>query len=407
MDTPAAPMPSSSSQPPLQDDHGRAYTYMVDHLEDNGAIEHTPWDNPKDSPPCQGPAQFEAELSENYLALQPSGSTQDVIPTSGGSYPQPPASGGFYDETSFYHGGYTGLDLLSGWNALPFDPSVAPDFQFNGYQSLYMDHPAYHTPSTGTLSPLHIPHDPLSYPASFMESPTGPSTYSTIADALIPPSSNPPSDAVLLPSPSATSPAITLSPPTSGAEATASSHVPQTPRRRSSRRSNDRSKTSSPYPTPSPNPSPSGSSLELVPSSRRNAVVSSPAHVTSSQGAAPNKWKCPYCPYVQKKKRSPDLKRHIETHTRPAATEQARWVCCGVPISDARAQGVPEATLAGPPFEYEGLLFVGGCGKVFSRRDALSRHLRARAGWCFGDASALYLPGNRVAAEKPEETRGE
>ncbi|KAI0675782.1 hypothetical protein C8Q78DRAFT_963049, partial [Trametes maxima] len=119
-----------------------------------------------------------------------------------------------------------------------------------------------------------------------------------------------------------------------------------------------------------------------------------------SPGTAPapsaDRWKCPYCPYVQHNHRSPDLKRHIATHTRP--TEDALWVCCGVPLIDAREAGVPVEMTKEELFEYEGMFMVGGCRKVFSRRDALSRHLRKYAGECFGDAFAPYLPGNKVGA---------
>ena len=104
-------------------------------------------------------------------------------------------------------------------------------------------------------------------------------------------------------------------------------------------------------------------------------------------------WKCPHCPFVQRSKRSPDLKRHIATHTRPADAEL--WVCCGVPVCDAAEHGVPAEYLrTATPFEYKGMLMVGGCKKTFSRRDALQRHLKREKGWCYGDALAVYLPGN-------------
>ncbi|KAI0349568.1 hypothetical protein OH77DRAFT_1525577 [Trametes cingulata] len=135
-------------------------------------------------------------------------------------------------------------------------------------------------------------------------------------------------------------------------------------------------------------------SKKLIASSRRNTAV------TPSTRATPrtNRWKCPYCPYVQRNKRSPDLKRHVGTHTRPTDDAEALWVCCGVPLIDATEHGVPEKLLLEEPFEYEGMFMVGGCRKTFSRRDALTRHLRKYAGECFGDALAPYLPGNRIGA---------
>ena len=71
-------------------------------------------------------------------------------------------------------------------------------------------------------------------------------------------------------------------------------------------------------------------------------------------------------------------------------------MCCGVPVFDAREHGVPEQVIHEEAFEFEGMFMVGGCKTTFSRRDALSRHLRRENGRCFGDAFALYQPGNRV-----------
>ncbi|KAI9062491.1 hypothetical protein FKP32DRAFT_1758677 [Trametes sanguinea] len=148
-----------------------------------------------------------------------------------------------------------------------------------------------------------------------------------------------------------------------------------------------KSETSTPQEAPSSN-------LKAI--RRRNALASSSVEVPT---ATPSGWNCPYCSHVQSNRRSPDFKRHIETHTRPCAPDAALWVCCGVPLIDAREEyGVPETVLAGEPFVYEGMFMVGGCRRVFSRRDALSRHLRAHAGGCFGDPQASYLPGNKARA---------
>ncbi|CDO69342.1 hypothetical protein BN946_scf184746.g23 [Trametes cinnabarina] len=136
--------------------------------------------------------------------------------------------------------------------------------------------------------------------------------------------------------------------------------------------------------------------MSLLPSTRRNAAVSPSARIPPRVSDC---WKCPYCPYIQTSRRSPDLKRHIETHTRPFAPDAALWVCCGVPLIDARGEcGVPEKVLAEEPFVYTGTFMAGGCRKVFSRRDALSRHLRTHEGVCFSDVQAPNLPGNRVDA---------
>ena len=153
------------------------------------------------------------------------------------------------------------------------------------------------------------------------------------------------------------------------------------------RRTHRRSPSSSPYPSPSPSPSPRTSST-IFASQRRNSPARTAAPVAS------NTWQCPYCPHVQHNRRSPDLKRHIKTHTRDA--EVADWVCCGVPVLNAIELGVPAAVVReAQVFEFDGVLMVGGCRKAFSRRDALKRHLQREKGRCFGDALSLHQRGNR------------
>ncbi|KAI0652758.1 hypothetical protein C8Q79DRAFT_939273 [Trametes meyenii] len=157
---------------------------------------------------------------------------------------------------------------------------------------------------------------------------------------------------------------------------------------------NQRSPSSPSLPPPS-----AGSSTEFRSSTRRNAFVPStgtPAAITTTPPDPANRWQCPYCPYVQRVHRKPDLARHIATHTRPADPAAALWVCCGVPASSpaAAAAGLRDAE----PFVYEGMSMVGGCKRTFSRRDALKRHLDYWEGVCFGDEFAPYLPGNREGA---------
>ncbi|KAI0760575.1 hypothetical protein C8Q74DRAFT_239950 [Fomes fomentarius] len=164
---------------------------------------------------------------------------------------------------------------------------------------------------------------------------------------------------------------------------------PVTPPPRKSRRRTSRRATSSSTSQLSSSPAPG-----LRTYKRRNVQVPSELAAMSIQPTASrtNPWQCPHCSYVQHNRRSPDYKRHVETHS----PKKGQWVCCGVPVFDAQAQGVPESMLHEEPFEHEGLLMVGGCKKTFSRRDALTRHLDSNKGRCFGDASAMYQPGNRV-----------
>ncbi|KAI0358955.1 hypothetical protein OH77DRAFT_1362021, partial [Trametes cingulata] len=102
-----------------------------------------------------------------------------------------------------------------------------------------------------------------------------------------------------------------------------------------------------------------------------------------------NPWECPYCGYAPPGRRKPDLDRHVRTHT--ASPDD--WVCCGVPLRLAPEYGVRlegEAEV----LEYAGERMVGWCFKGFSRKDALTRHLRNARG-CVGDVNAAWLPGNQ------------
>ncbi|EIW57760.1 uncharacterized protein TRAVEDRAFT_103080, partial [Trametes versicolor FP-101664 SS1] len=69
--------------------------------------------------------------------------------------------------------------------------------------------------------------------------------------------------------------------------------------------------------------------------------------------------------------RPQELRRHLKTHE--PKNGEPRWPCCGVPLEDAAERGVP---VGGTPFAYNGMQFVGGCGKPLCRRDALARHLK-------------------------------
>ncbi|KAI0350016.1 hypothetical protein OH77DRAFT_1525165 [Trametes cingulata] len=151
--------------------------------------------------------------------------------------------------------------------------------------------------------------------------------------------------------------------------------------------------------------SPSSSSTSETPQPRRTAgtlISTTPRRNVVARHASPsadtcptNKYKCPYCDHTQRNESPGQLKRHIATHTRPTDAVEQPWVCCGVPLADAEKFGVPAELLLKEAVEYEGIFFVGGCWKTFSRRDALVRHLRRKTGVCYGDPLASYLPGNR------------
>ena len=75
-----------------------------------------------------------------------------------------------------------------------------------------------------------------------------------------------------------------------------------------------------------------------------------------------------------------ELRRHYAGHRRHAAHARgavdAAFVCCGVHVADAGAYGVDSIDGVDNVHEFGGALRVGGCWKVFSRKDALLRHLR-------------------------------
>ncbi|KAI9066815.1 hypothetical protein FKP32DRAFT_1556789, partial [Trametes sanguinea] len=88
---------------------------------------------------------------------------------------------------------------------------------------------------------------------------------------------------------------------------------------------------------------------------------------------------CPFCPYVQTKQRSPDMKRHLATHCPEAALLRGsnpfdaskEYRCCGIPVEKASRYGLDVSK----PAEFNGVRAVRGCGMTFSRHDALLRHV--------------------------------
>ncbi|KAI0666258.1 hypothetical protein C8Q78DRAFT_1060456 [Trametes maxima] len=100
---------------------------------------------------------------------------------------------------------------------------------------------------------------------------------------------------------------------------------------------------------------------------------------TVSESTDPSdQFACPFCDYVQAKRRKPDLLRHVKSHF-----QGTDWPCCGVPVEWAEEKlGLSEAVIAayaaeGRVYEFRGVRMVGGCPivKVLSRCDALARHL--------------------------------
>ncbi|EED80934.1 predicted protein [Postia placenta Mad-698-R] len=77
------------------------------------------------------------------------------------------------------------------------------------------------------------------------------------------------------------------------------------------------------------------------------------------------------------------MRRHKETHK-----EQDKWRCCGIPIE--MAFGLANADTSSVR------RMVGGCWEVFSRKDALERHLKNPNNPCIGDVERAELLGRRA-----------
>ena len=119
-------------------------------------------------------------------------------------------------------------------------------------------------------------------------------------------------------------------------------------------------------------------------SSHTRNVQAPAGDVVATPEGKNNPWACPYCKWVQRNHRTPDLKRHIRTHTR--LQRPAQWVCCGVPIEDAKNYNIPASA---EPYIWGGETMIGGCRKEFSRRDALKRHLDNDHISCIGNFAAF------------------
>ncbi|KAI0769091.1 hypothetical protein BD413DRAFT_88802 [Trametes elegans] len=137
-------------------------------------------------------------------------------------------------------------------------------------------------------------------------------------------------------------------------------------------------------PTPSPSFSPCAFPLPLRRSGtqpRRNAQVSREDFKAKLYPFPKwERWDCPFCGRDQPGARKPDFRRHLATHcaegwavlvelgfvTRLATASKKGTVVCRGPVSLGVANNAEE------PRTVE-----CGCQKVFSRRDALLRHLRA------------------------------
>jgi ribosomal protein S15P/S13E len=95
------------------------------------------------------------------------------------------------------------------------------------------------------------------------------------------------------------------------------------------------------------------------------------AVTTTSHGAKVEpEVECRECGYFQLTKRMGDFRRHLKKHE---ADHLSRVVCCGVPLTHPAAASLRPGHLT---HWYDGHPFYGGCGRSYSRMDALQRHLK-------------------------------
>ena len=157
----------------------------------------------------------------------------------------------------------------------------------------------------------------------------------------------------------------------------------------SSRSASSRSSstTSSPFTTarhlhaaPTPSPPSSSGRLSLPPSDTP-------------------RFACLQCRGERTFSRTKDLERHIQSiHNRDP--DAPRWICCGVPLSEADRWALPDWVRREPPYMLNGVPMVGGCKEQCSRKDVLKRHLRKNESRCFGSENAPWLPGNQAPCKR-------
>ncbi|KAI0636234.1 hypothetical protein C8Q77DRAFT_1072023 [Trametes polyzona] len=339
MDAPRTHFPSSTTQFPAQDNYLYPNDYPRQCVDGTTAMLHPNWYGASvDVRQCPDPSShfsYDAELCDSYLAMHSSPQSAFVPEPVGPPFAVPDAIVSFEP---------TEDASLGEVHNHPYQPYVDVAWTSQLFSGEHAAFPQSMPRSSATHSHNASAH--ISPPRT-----VGQSAFSTLANALS------------LPQPPSLVPAL---------ETNSAHTVP---------------------PLPSPHrssPSPGRPSFRP----RRNAPArtsDAPSPHSVSEGEL--KWSCPHCDYVQRNGRMPELRRHIKTHTRP---EVVPWICCGVPFAEAAKRGVPQKVLTEQPFEYNGMLFVGGCGEVVSRRDALGRHLRNSKRPCYGDPNGPWLLGNAM-----------
>ncbi|KAI0725667.1 hypothetical protein C8Q72DRAFT_758816, partial [Fomitopsis betulina] len=86
------------------------------------------------------------------------------------------------------------------------------------------------------------------------------------------------------------------------------------------------------------------------------------------------------CAFCHKRMLAHDLERHLRTHVK---SKSAAAVCTGVPWSQKPDDGVERDVHRLP---HTGEVHVGGCGRVFNRKDSYTRHITGDTSKCLQGA---------------------
>lgn len=114
-----------------------------------------------------------------------------------------------------------------------------------------------------------------------------------------------------------------------------------------------------------------------------HVLTTAPPTTTSHGAKAEPTIECKKCGYLQLTKRMGDFRRHLKKHE---ADYLSRVVCCGVPLTHPAAASLRSGHLT---HWYGGHPFYGGCGRSYSRMDALQRHLKKSG--CIGGSAKDHL----------------
>ncbi|KAI0702279.1 hypothetical protein BC835DRAFT_1264032, partial [Cytidiella melzeri] len=104
---------------------------------------------------------------------------------------------------------------------------------------------------------------------------------------------------------------------------------------------------------------------------------------------------CESCGRVCLAHRRVDFKRHVNTHYPHMVGGPV--ICCGVPLEEKYlTRHRKNIDSDGEVMVFYGRQMVGGCGKIFSRTDALRRHLDLASNTCVGDLNGDWHPPKQL-----------